>query len=177
MPPNFRAFLCFASVCEPGSVFSVSLSKGREGSRRSSLGGRGLHFVVIGHFAHFGARFPVFGAVRPSASVRDRLTTSVCSGFWHASYLPPFEGHCGLRDPLHGRTPLPVPNSQFLGPRTARFGPRTFILHRFAFIFGRDLCFITRKVIEGWEASNCFSNRLYSFIALRRPFFSLQSQC
>ena len=155
--------------------FSVFVPKGRERSRRPSLSGRGLLFVAVGHFAHFGARFPIFGAVRPCASVRDRLTTSICSGFWHASYLLPFEGHCGLRDPLRGRIPLPVLNSRFLGPRTAHFDPRTFILHRFSFIFGRDLCFITRKVIEGWEASNCFSNQLYSFIALRRPFFLLQS--
>ena len=79
-----------------------SLPEGRERSRRSSLNGRRLHFVAIGHFSHFGARFPVFGAVRPSASVRDRLTTSVCSGFWHIPYLLPFEGHCGPRDQLRG---------------------------------------------------------------------------
>ena len=62
--------------------------------------------------------------------------------------------------------PLSVLNRQFSGPRTARFGPRTFVLHRFSFIFGRCLCFITRKVTGGWEASNCCSNQLY---ILRRP--------
>ncbi|GMP25547.1 hypothetical protein CsSME_00002364 [Camellia sinensis var. sinensis] len=55
--------------------------KGRERSRSLSLSGRGLHFVAVGHFAQFGARFPVFGAVRPCASVRDRQTTSICFGF------------------------------------------------------------------------------------------------
>ncbi|KAF5932615.1 hypothetical protein HYC85_028786 [Camellia sinensis] len=59
--PNL--LLCLASVCEPGSVFSVSFPEGRERSRRPSLSGRALHFVAVGHFAHFGARFPVFGTV------------------------------------------------------------------------------------------------------------------
>ena len=118
--------------------------------------------MAAGHFAHFGVRFPVFGAVRPCASVRDRLTISVCSKFWHASYLLPFEGHWGLSDPLRGRTPLPVPNSQFLGPRAARFGPRTFILHRFGLIFGGDLIFTVRKLVGGWEASN-FAEKPTSF--------------
>ena len=136
--------LCFASVCEPGSVFFVSFPEGRERSRSPSLSGRELHLVAVGHFAHFGARFSVFGAVRPCASVRDRLTTSVCSDFRHTSYLLPFEGHWGLRNPLRGRMPLSVLNSPFSGPRTACFGPRAFVLHRFSFIFGRCLCFITR---------------------------------
>ena len=154
-----------------------SLPKGRERSRRSSLSGRRLRFVAVGHFAHLESGFLVFRSRWPCASVRDRLTTSVCSGFWHASCLLTFEGHCGLRDQLRGRTPLPVPNSQFSRPRAARFGPRTFILHRFEFIFGRDLCFIVRKVIEGWEASNCSDNQFYSSVALRHPFFPLGSQC
>ena len=158
--------LCLASVCEPDSVFSVSFPEGRERSHRPSLSGRGLHFVAVGHFAHFGARFPVFRDRWLCASVRDRLTISVCSKFWHTSYLLPFEGHWGLRNPLRGRTPLSVLSSLFSGPRPARFGPRTFVLQRFSFIFGRYLCFITGKVTKGWEASNCCSNQLY---ILRRP--------
>jgi len=158
--------LCLVSICEPDSVFSVSFPEGRKRSCRPFLSGRGLRFVAAGHFAHFGVRFPVFGAVRPCASVRDRLTISYCSDFWHTSYLLPFEGHWGLRNPLRGRTPLSVLNSPFSGPRTACFGPRAFVLQRFSFIFGRYLCFITKKVTEGWEASNCCSNQLY---ILRRP--------
>ena len=124
--------LCLASVCKPDSVFSVSFPEGRERSRRPSLNVRRLHLVAVGHFAHFGVRFPVFGAVRPCASVRDRLTISFCSGFWHTSYLLPFEGHWGLGNPLRGRTPLSVLNSPFSGSRTACFGSRTFILHFWA---------------------------------------------
>ena len=166
--------LCLASVCEPGSIFAVSFSEGRKTSRSPSLSGRGLHLVAVGHFAHFGARFPVFRDRWPCASVRDRLTISVCSDFWHTSYFLPFKGHWGLSNPLRGRPPLSVLNSPFSGPRTACFGPRAFVLHRFLFIFGRYLCFITGKVTEGWEASNCCSNQLY---ILRRPpmpvFFTL----
>ena len=158
--------LCLVSVCEPDLVFSVSFPEGRERSRRPSLNVRRLHLVVVGHFSHFGVRFPVFRDRWPCAPVRDRLTISICSDFWHTSYFLPFEGHWGLRNPLRGRTPLSVLNSPFSGPRTARFGPRTFVLQRFSFIFGRCLCFITRKVTEGWEASNCCSNQLY---ILRRP--------
>ncbi|GMP75675.1 hypothetical protein CsSME_00032677 [Camellia sinensis var. sinensis] len=45
-------------------LFSLfSLPKGRERSCRSSLIGRRLRFVVVGHFFPFGARFLVFGAV------------------------------------------------------------------------------------------------------------------
>ncbi|KAI7986793.1 hypothetical protein LOK49_LG14G01521 [Camellia lanceoleosa] len=73
--------------------------------------------------------------------------------------------------------PLSVLNGLFSGPRTACFGPRAFVLHRFLFIFGRYLCFITRKVTEGWEANNCLSNQLCPSGALRRPFFSLPGQC
>ena len=153
--------MCFASICEPGSIFSVSFPEGRERSRRPSLSGRGLHFVAAGHFAHFGVRFSVFRNRWPCASVRDSLTISVCPGFWHTSYLLPFEGHWGLRNPLRGRVPLSVLNSPLSGPRTARFGPRTFVLQRFSFIFGRYLCFLTRKAVEGWEASNCCSTQLY----------------
>ena len=127
--------LCLVSVCEPDSVFSVSFPEGRERSRRPSLSGRALRFVAVGHFAHFGARFSVFGAVRPCASVRDRLTSSVCSDFRHTSYLLPVEGHWGLRNPLRGRTPLLVLSSPFSGSRTACFGPRAFVLHRFLLIF------------------------------------------
>ncbi|KAF5931962.1 hypothetical protein HYC85_028133 [Camellia sinensis] len=108
-----------------------SLPKGRERSRRPSLSGRRLRFVFVGHFCPFGVRFSVFRNRWPCASVRDRLTTSVCPDFWHASYLLPFEGHCSPRDQLRDQTPLPVPNSQFSGPQAARFGPRTFILHQF----------------------------------------------
>ncbi|KAF5932403.1 hypothetical protein HYC85_028574 [Camellia sinensis] len=167
--PNL--LLCLASVCEPDSVFSVSFPKGRERSRRPSLNVRRLHFVAVGHFAHFGVRFPVFGAVRPCASVRDRLTISYSSSFWHTSYLLPFEGHWGLRNPLRGRLPFSVLNSPFSGPRAACFGSRTFVLHRFLFIFGRYLCFITRKVTEGWEASNCCSNQLSLLRSLPAPVF------
>ena len=159
-------FLCLVSVCEPGSVFSVSFPEEKERSCRPSLSGRRLHLVAVGHFAHFGVRFPIFRDCWPCASVRDRLTISVCSDFWHTPFLLPFEEHWGLRNPLRGRIPLSVFNGQLSGPRTARFGPRTFVLHRFSFIFGRNLCFITRKAIEGWETSNCFSNQLY---ILRRP--------
>ena len=63
--------LCLAPVCEPDSVLSVSFTEGRERSRRPSLSGRGLHLVAVGHFAHFGARFPVF---------RDRQAVSLSSG-------------------------------------------------------------------------------------------------
>ncbi|KAF5933168.1 hypothetical protein HYC85_029339 [Camellia sinensis] len=163
--------LCLVSVCEPDSVFSVSSPEGRERSRRPSLSGRRLHFVAVGHFAHFGARFPVFGAVRPYASVRDRLIISVYSSFWHTSYLLPFEGHWGLKNPLRGRVPFSVLNSHFSGPRTACFGPRAFVLHRFLFIFGRYLCFITRKVTEGWEASNCCGSQLSLLRSLPAPVF------
>ncbi|KAF5939493.1 hypothetical protein HYC85_023752 [Camellia sinensis] len=164
-------FLCFVSVCEPDSVFSVSFPEGRERSRRPSLNVRRLHFVAVGHFAHFGVRFSVFGAVRPCASVRDHLTISVCPGFWHTSYLLPFEGHWGLRNPLRGRMPFSLLNSQFSGPRTACFGPRAFVLHRFLFNFGRYLCFITRKVTEGWEASNCCLSQLSLLRSLPAPVF------
>ena len=123
--------LCLASVCEPDSVFFVSFPEGKERSRRPSLSGRGLHFVAAGHFAHFGARFLVFRDRWPCASVRDRSTISIRSDFWHASYLLHFEGHWGLRNPLRGRTPLLVLSSPFSGPRTARFGSRTFVLQRF----------------------------------------------
>ncbi|GMP77815.1 hypothetical protein CsSME_00033964 [Camellia sinensis var. sinensis] len=158
--------LNFASVCEPGSVFFASFPEGRERSRRLSPNVRRLHLVAVGHFSHFGVRFPVFRDRRPCASVRDRLTISYCSNFWHTSYLLPFEGHWGLRNPLRGRMPLSVLNSPFSGPRTTRFGPRAFVLQRFSFIFARYLCFITGEVTEGWEASNCCSNQLY---ILRRP--------
>ncbi|GMP74328.1 hypothetical protein CsSME_00031779 [Camellia sinensis var. sinensis] len=164
-------FLCLVSVCEPDSVFSVSFPEERERSHRPSLNVRRLHLVAVGHFAHFGARFPVFGAVRPCASVRDRLTISYCSDFWHTSYFIPFEGHWGLRNPLRGRIPFSVLNSPFSGPRTACFGPGTFVLQRFSFIFGRNLCFITRKVTEGWEASNCCNNQLSLFRSLPAPVF------
>ena len=163
--------LCLVSVCEPDSVFSVSFPEGRERSRRPSLNVRRLHLVAVGHFSHFGARFPIFGAVRPCASVRDRLTISVCSDFWHTSFLLTFEGHWGLRNPLRGRMPLSVLNSPFSGPRTARFGPRAFVLQRFSFIFGRYLCFITGKVTEGWEASNCCSSQLSLLRSLPAPVF------
>ena len=119
----------------------------------------------------FGARFPIFRDCWPCASVRDRLTISVCPDFWHTSYFLPFEGHWGLGNPLRGRTPLSVLNSPFSGSRTACFGPRTFVLHRFLFIFGRYLCFITRKVTEGWEASNCCSNQLSLLRSLPAPVF------
>ena len=158
--------LYFASVCEPGSVFFVSFPEGRERSRRPSISRRRLHLVAVGHIAHFGVRFPDFGAVRPCASVRDRVTISYSSDFWYTSYLLPFKGHWGLRNPLCGRMPLSLLNSPFSGPRTARCGPRTFVLQRFSFIFGRYLCFVTREVTEGQEASNCCNNQLY---ILRRP--------
>ncbi|KAF5934631.1 hypothetical protein HYC85_030802 [Camellia sinensis] len=97
-------FLCLVSVCEPDSVFSVSFLEGRERSRRPSLNVRRLHFVAVGHFAHFGVRFPVVGAVRPCASVRDRLIISVCPSFWHTSYLLPFEEHWGTSVLSPGRS-------------------------------------------------------------------------
>ena len=162
--PNL--LLCLVSVCEPDSVFSVSFPEGRERSSRPSLNVRRLHFVTVGHFAHFGVRFPVFQDRWPCASVRDRLTTSVCSDFWHASYLIPFEGHWGLRNPLRGRMPLSVPNNPFFGTPNCAFWPPNIRLQQFSFIFGRYLCFITGEVTEGWEASNCCSNQLY---ILRRP--------
>ncbi|KAF5932790.1 hypothetical protein HYC85_028961 [Camellia sinensis] len=105
------------SPIERSARFSLfSLREGRERSRRPSLSGRGLHFVAVGHFAHFGARFPVFGAVRPCASVRDRLTISYCFGFWRTSVSSPGRTYKGgrpltilnhkavLRTP--GRTPI-----------------------------------------------------------------------
>ena len=141
--------LYFASVCEPGSVFFVSFPEGSERSRRPSLSGRRLHLVAVGHISHFGVRFSIFGAVRPCASVRDRFTLNNYSGHWHTSYLPPFEGHWSLRNPLRGRTPLLVLNSLFSGRRTACVGSGTFILQRFSFIFGRYLCLITGEVTEG----------------------------
>ncbi|GMP77100.1 hypothetical protein CsSME_00033491 [Camellia sinensis var. sinensis] len=87
--------LCLVSVCEPGSVFFFSVPVGRERSHRPSLNVRRLHLVAVGHFSHFGVQFSIFGAVRPCASVRDRLTISVCSDFWHTSYFLPFEEHWG----------------------------------------------------------------------------------
>ena len=162
--PN--TLLCLVSVCEPDSVFPVSFPEGRERHRRPSLSGRRLHLVAVGHFSHFGVRFPVFRDCRPCASVRDRLTISYCSNFWHTYYLLPIEGHWGLRSPLRGRMPLSVPNSPFSVPRTACLGPRAFVLQRFSFIFGRYLCFITGEVTEGRDASNCCGNQLY---ILRRP--------
>ncbi|GMP63368.1 hypothetical protein CsSME_00025087 [Camellia sinensis var. sinensis] len=96
--------LYFASVCEPGSVFFVSFPEGRERSRRPSLSGRRLHLVAVGHFSHFRVRFPVFRDRWPCASVRDRLTTSVCSVFWYTSYLIPFEGHWGISVLSPGRS-------------------------------------------------------------------------
>ena len=161
--------LCLASVCAPDSIFSVSFPERRERSRRPSLSGRGL---AVGHFAHFGVRFPVFRDRWPCASVRDRLTISSCSDFWYTSYLLPFEGRWGLRNTLRGRTPLSVLNSPFSGSRTACFGPRAFVLHRFLLIFGRYLCFITGKVTEGWEASNCCRNQLSLLRSLPEPVFS-----
>ena len=141
--------LCLVSVCEPDLVFSVSFPEGRERSRRPSLSGRRLHLVAIGHFSHFGVRFPVSRDRWACASVRDRLTISYCYDFWHTSYLLPFEGHWGLRNPLRGRIPFSVLNSPFSGPRTACFSPGIFVLQRFSFIFGRYLCFIIGKVTEG----------------------------
>ena len=164
-------FLCLVSVCELDSVFSVSFPEGRERSRRPSLNVRRLHFVAVGHFAHFGVRFPVFGAVRPCASVRDRLTISYCSDFWHTSYFIHFEEHWGLRNPLRGQIQFSVLNSPFPGPRTACFGSGTFVLQRFSLIFGRYLCFITGKVTEGWEASNCCSSQLSLLRSLPAPVF------
>ncbi|KAF5933864.1 hypothetical protein HYC85_030035 [Camellia sinensis] len=46
-PPDFETLLCFASICELGSVFS---SRRRERSRRPSLSGSGLLFVVVDHY-------------------------------------------------------------------------------------------------------------------------------
>ncbi|KAI8029784.1 hypothetical protein LOK49_LG01G00373 [Camellia lanceoleosa] len=77
-------------------VFSVFFPEGREWSRRLSLSGRGLLFVAVGHFARFGARFPVFGAVRLCASVRDRPTISDFSGFWQVPLFYHTEGHWAL---------------------------------------------------------------------------------
>ena len=154
----------------------LGAKRGRVRSRRASLNVRRLRLVAVGQFSHFGVRFPVFGAVRPCTSVRDRLTISYCSDLWHTSNLLPFEGPRGPRNPLRGRIPFSVLNSPFSGPRTACFGPRAFVLHRFSFIFGRCLCFITRKVTGGWEASNYLSNMFYSIFALRHAFFSLPSK-
>ncbi|KAF5932500.1 hypothetical protein HYC85_028671 [Camellia sinensis] len=42
-------------------------------------------------FFPFGARFPIFRSRRPCASVRDRLTTSVCPGFWYTPHHHPFQ--------------------------------------------------------------------------------------
>ena len=136
-PRLLNPLLCLVSVCEPDSVFSASFPERRERSCRPSFNVRRLHLVAVGQFSHFGVRFPVFGAGRPCASVRDRLTTSYCSDFWHTSYFIPFEGHWGLRNPLRGRMPLSMLNSPFSGPRTACVGPGTFVLLRFSFIFGR----------------------------------------
>ncbi|KAF5932066.1 hypothetical protein HYC85_028237 [Camellia sinensis] len=88
--PNL--LLCLASVCEPDSVFSVSFPEGRERSCRPSLSGRGLRFVAVGHLAPFGARFPVFRDRWPCASVRDRLTISVCPGTSVLSLGRPWKG-------------------------------------------------------------------------------------
>ena len=75
----------------PFSLFS--LPEGRERARRSSLSSRRLRFVVVGHFSRLEPGFRFFRSQRPCASVRDRLTISYCSSFWHTSYLLPFEGH------------------------------------------------------------------------------------
>ncbi|GMP27643.1 hypothetical protein CsSME_00003538 [Camellia sinensis var. sinensis] len=48
------------------ALFSLfSLPEGRERSRRSSLSGRRLHFVVVGHFARLESSFRFFRAVGP----------------------------------------------------------------------------------------------------------------
>ncbi|KAF5933843.1 hypothetical protein HYC85_030014 [Camellia sinensis] len=85
LPPDFRALSCLASVCEPGSVFSVFSSR-REGESR-----------------------------RPRASVRDRLTTSVCSGFWYTPHHHPFQQLGAVFQSL---------GAPFLRPRPA--GPLVF---------------------------------------------------
>ena len=105
----------------------------------------------------------IFRSRQPCASVRDRLTTSDCSDFWHTSDLLPFGGHCGSRDQLCGRMPPPVFNSLFSGPQTACFGHRTSDLHSFWFIFCGDLIFIVRKVVGGWKARN-FSEKPVLFL-------------
>ena len=46
------------------ALFSLfSLPEGRERSRRSSLSGRRLRFVVVGHFARLESGFRFFGVV------------------------------------------------------------------------------------------------------------------
>ena len=119
--PNPLLYL--VSVCEPDSVFSVFFPEGREWSCRLYPGGRELLFVAVGHFAHFGARFPVFGAVRPCASARDRPTISDFSGSWLVPLFYHFEEHWGPRCPLRGRMPLPVPTAGFRDPELRDLGP------------------------------------------------------
>ena len=95
----------------------------------------------------FGDQFPVLWSRRRYASVRDCLTTSVCFDFWHTPCFLSLEGHCVPGDPLRGRTPLLMLNSQFSGHPAARFGPRTLVLHRLGFIFGTDPILNVRKVV------------------------------
>ena len=125
-------------------------------------GGRGIvdHLsVAVGYFSWSQATVPVWRPVfgfrsrRPCSSVRDNLTFSVCSGFWHTPCVLCLEGHCGPRDHLCGCTPLSVPNSLFSGHPVARFDPRTFVLHPSWFIFGMDHIFIIWEVVQGWETT------------------------
>ena len=125
--------------------------------------------------------FPVWRPVagfrsrRPCASVRDRLTTSVCSDFWYTPYFLPLEGHCGPSDHLRGHTPLPMPNSLFSGPQTTRFGPRTFVLHPFWSIFGRDPIFTIWRMVGWWLATYSPEKPVFSFSLSKSRFFSLLS--
>ena len=165
-------FFCALSRFTNQVLFSLfSLSERRERSHRSSLSDRRLRFVVVGHFFPFGACFSVFRSRRPCASVRDRLTTSVYSGFWHTSYFLPLEEHCGVGDHLRGHTSLPIPNSLFSGPRTARFGPRTFVLHPFWSVFGRVPIFTIREVVGWWPATYSPEKPIFSFCLSKSRFF------
>ncbi|KAF5934421.1 hypothetical protein HYC85_030592 [Camellia sinensis] len=165
--------LCLVSVCEPDSVFSVSFPEGRQRSRKPSLNVRRLHLVAVGHFAHFGVWFPVFGAVRPCASVRDRFTISYCSNFWHTSYLLPFEGHWGLRNPLRGRTPLSVLNSPFRDPELRVLAPEHSFCNGFrSFLAGTSVLSRGRSLKGGRPAIVAATSYLSSG-ASRRPFFQL----
>ena len=56
-------FHALPRVANQARFFLFSLRKGRKRSRRSSLSGRRVRFVVIGHFACLESGFRFFGAV------------------------------------------------------------------------------------------------------------------
>ena len=165
--------LYFASVCEPGSVFSVSFPERRERACRPSLSGRRLHLVAVGHFSHFGVRAPVFRAVRPCASVRDRLTISYCSGFWHTSFFSL------MRDTGCWETHFEVERhfrcltAHFRDPELHGLAPdHSFCIVFCSFLAGTSVLSPGRS-LKGGRPVIVAATSYTSSDALRRPFFAL----